>query len=152
MKKHWVLSYPLSAQRRPWSDLADAETDLSLRWAHTHFVGFVISRLKFKIIKRISETALKWIKLLQTPFEPRHDKINKMSVRPAKTEISLGGDAQSDQSSLWVQWTAKDPRFLHADNDGSDQTGWMPRLIWVSAGRTVILLVLSRFISTWFQW
>ena len=43
MKKPWVLSYPLSAQRRLWSDWADAQADLSLRWAHTHFVGFVMS-------------------------------------------------------------------------------------------------------------
>ena len=42
MKRPWVLSYPLSAQRRLWSDWADAEADLSLRWAHTHFVGFVM--------------------------------------------------------------------------------------------------------------
>ena len=45
MKKPWVLSYPLGAQRRPWSDRADAQADLSLRWAHSHFVGFVMSRL-----------------------------------------------------------------------------------------------------------
>ena len=38
MKKLWVLNYPLSAQRRLWSDWADAQADLSLRWAHTHFV------------------------------------------------------------------------------------------------------------------
>ena len=42
MKKPWFLSYPLSAQRRFWSDWADAQADLSLRWAHTHFVGFVM--------------------------------------------------------------------------------------------------------------
>ena len=47
MKKAWVLSYPVSAQRRLWSDWADAQADLSLRWAHSHFVGFVRSRLKF---------------------------------------------------------------------------------------------------------
>ena len=41
MKKPWVLSYPLSAQQRLWSDWADIQADLSLRWAHTHFVGFV---------------------------------------------------------------------------------------------------------------
>ena len=41
MEKAWVLSYPLSAQRRLWSDLAQA--DLSLRWVHTYFVGFVMS-------------------------------------------------------------------------------------------------------------
>ena len=46
MKKAWVLSYPLSAQRRLWSDWADAQADLSLRWVHTHFVGFVTRRLK----------------------------------------------------------------------------------------------------------
>ena len=49
MKKAWVLSYPLSAQRRLWSDWCQA--GLSLRWAHSHFlvchvaahfVGFVM--------------------------------------------------------------------------------------------------------------
>ena len=45
MKKALVLSYPLSAQRRLWSDWADAQADLSLRWAHSHFVGFVTRRL-----------------------------------------------------------------------------------------------------------
>ena len=29
----WVLNYLLSAQQRLWSDLADAQADLSLRWA-----------------------------------------------------------------------------------------------------------------------
>ena len=39
MKKAWVLtcSYPLSAQRRLWSDWAYAQADLSLRWAHSLF-------------------------------------------------------------------------------------------------------------------
>ena len=45
MKKPCVLSYPLSAKRRLWSDWADVQAYLSLRWAHTHFVGFVISWL-----------------------------------------------------------------------------------------------------------
>ena len=43
MKKAWVLSYPLSAQWRLWSDWAKAQADLSLHWAHTHFVDFVMS-------------------------------------------------------------------------------------------------------------
>ena len=37
-----------------------------------------------------------------------------------------------------------------AHSEDSDQTGWMPRLIWVFAGRTLILLVLSCGGS--FQW
>ena len=50
MKKLWVPSYPLSAQRRLWSDWADAQADLSLRWAHTHFIGFVMLWLKYAVI------------------------------------------------------------------------------------------------------
>ena len=34
-------------RRRLWSDWADAQADLSLRWAHTHLVAFVMSRLMF---------------------------------------------------------------------------------------------------------
>ena len=40
MKKACVLSYPLSAQRRLWSDLADAQAYLSLRWVHMPFCWF----------------------------------------------------------------------------------------------------------------
>ena len=68
--------------------------------------------------------------------EPPHDKANKMTVRPAKTQISLGIRPVWSESSLCTEWVAKDPSFLHADNEDSDQTGRMPRLIWVFAGRT----------------
>ena len=40
MKKAWVLSYPLNAQRRLWSDWTDAQADLSIRWAHMPFCWF----------------------------------------------------------------------------------------------------------------
>ena len=40
MKKHWVLSCPLSAQRMLWSGWADAQADLSLRCAHMPFCCF----------------------------------------------------------------------------------------------------------------
>ena len=76
-------------------------------------------------------------------FEPQHDKTNEMSVRPAKTLISLGIRPVWSESSLCAQWVAKGPRFLHADSEDSDQTGRMPRLIRVFAGRTLTLLVLS---------
>ena len=49
--------------------------------------------------------------------------------------------SEDSESSLCAQWVAKDPSFLHADSDDSDQTGRMPRLIWVYAGRTLTLLV-----------
>ena len=40
LKKAWVLSYPLSAQWRLWSDLADAQDDQSLCWAHRSLCWF----------------------------------------------------------------------------------------------------------------
>ena len=63
-----------------------------------------------------------------------------MSVCPAKTQISLGIRPVWLESSLSAQWVARDPGFLHADSDDSDQTGQMPRLVCVFAGRTAILL------------
>ena len=62
-------------------------------------------------------------------------------VRPTKTQISQG--IRPVWSSQCAQWVAKDPSFLHADSEDSDQTARMPRLIWVFTGRTLILLVLS---------
>ena len=39
-KKAWILSYPLSAQRKLWSDWADALADPNLCWAHSHLFWF----------------------------------------------------------------------------------------------------------------
>ena len=46
--------------------------------------------------------------------------------------------AQSVQSlgCALTQWVAKDASFLLADSEDADQTGQMPRLIWVFAGST----------------
>ena len=75
-------------------------------------------------------------------FEPRHDKTNKVSVRPAKTQISLGIRTVWSKSSL--AWRNLGPLTTHwAHSEDFDQTVRMPRLIWVFAGRTLILLVLS---------
>ena len=64
-------------------------------------------------------------------------KPTKWSVHPAKTQISLGICPVWSESSMCTQSVAiKDLSFLHADSEDSDQTGRMPRLIWVFAGRT----------------
>ena len=60
----------------------------------------------------------------------------KWNVRSAKTQISLGIRPVWSESSLCAHWVAKDPSFLHADSEDSDQTGRMPRLIRVFAERT----------------
>ena len=60
-----------------------------------------------------------------------------------KLLLMLGGPKPPScgQRRLWSDWA--DPSFLHADSEDFDQTKRMPRLIWVFAGRTVTLLVLS---------
>ena len=63
-------------------------------------------------------------------------KPTKWHVRPAKTQISLSIRPVWSESSLCTQWVVKRPMFLHADSEDSDQTGQMPRLIWVFAGYT----------------
>ena len=66
-----------------------------------------------------------------------------MTVRPAKTHISLGIRPVWSDSSL-TAWRKLGPIATHwVDSEDSDQTGQMPRLIWVFAGRTATLLVLS---------
>ena len=77
MKKAWVLSHPLSAQQRLWSDWADAQADLSLRWAHSHFVGFVMSWLKWfntwLLAHNVMRT-MKTFKAIKSQLKQSHDK------------------------------------------------------------------------------
>ena len=64
-------------------------------------------------------------------YELPHDKTNKMTVRPAKTQISLGIRPVWSESSLSV-WRKLESLATHwAHSEDSDQTGRMPRLIWV---------------------
>ena len=79
----------------------------------------------------------------ETAYEPRYDKTNKMSVRPAKTRISLGIRPVWSESllSAWRNLGSLATHWVHSKD--TDQTWQMPRLIWVFAGRTLILLVLS---------
>ena len=76
-------------------------------------------------------------------------KPTKWSVRSAKTQISLGVRPGWSESSLSAQLVAKGPSFLHADSECSDQTGWMPRLIWAFAWHTChfVGFVIRRLIS-----
>ena len=62
---------------------------------------------------------------------PRHFLVaghNKMMCAPSNLR-SAWTSGHTNQSPLCAQWVYKDPRFLHANSEGSNQTGWMPRLI-----------------------
>ena len=49
IKKHWVLSQPLSAQRRLWSDWPNSQADMSFRWAHRPHCLFCHAAAKMQI-------------------------------------------------------------------------------------------------------
>ena len=71
------------------------------------------------------------------PFNLSHlmTKPTMWLVRPAKTQISLGIRQNWSESSLSA-WRKLGSLATHwAHSEGSDQTGRMPRLIWVFAGR-----------------
>ena len=105
----------------------------------TEFSIHTSQTLEILIISHMNEVMRK----LLTTNELRHDKTNKVSVRQAKTQISLGVRPVWSVSSLSA-WRNLGPLVTHwAHSEDSDQTGLMPRLIWVFAGRTLILLVLS---------
>ena len=51
-------------------------------------------------------------------------------------------------ADLCTQWVPKDPSFLHVDSEDTNRSDWADaQVIWVFAGCTVILLVLS-----WHSW
>ena len=45
-----------------------------------------------------------------------------MSMRPAKTQISLGIRPVWSEALLWAEWVAKDPSFHHVDSE--DWSDW----------------------------
>ena len=59
-----------------------------------------------------------------TENEARHDKTNKIAVRPANTQISLGIRPVWSESLLCINWVAKEPSFLYADSEDSICQGW----------------------------
>ena len=81
--------------------------------------------------------------LAHTHMSRNMTKPTKWHVRPAKTQISLGIRPVWSESSLsaWRKLGSLATHWAHSEY--SDQTGRMPRLIWVFALRTVIVLVLS---------
>ena len=60
---------------------------------------------------------------------------------PSEGSIQPGHPPSLIRVFACAQWVAKDPSFLHADSEYSYQTGQMPRLIWVFAGRTCHFVV-----------
>ena len=141
--------------------------DLSLHWAHSHSVGFVMRRLKsiwlLQLYRKLTNyvRTINWATTWQNqqnecaPSEDSDQPGHPPSLITVFAVVSLGIHPVWSESSLCAQWVAEDPSFLHADSKVSDQTERMLRLIWVFAGHTLILLVLScrgSLTKFWMQW
>ena len=75
--------------------------------------------------------------------EPDMTKPTKWVCAQRRLRSAWASPPLWSESSRCAQWVAKDSSFHHVGSEDSDQTGQMPRLIWVFAGRTLNLLVLS---------
>ena len=108
------------------------------------FAGRTVILLVLSCRRRLQNVVcdVKWF------FESRHDKTNKMNVRPAKTQISLGIRPVWSESSLstWRKLGSLTTHQVHSEV--SDQAGRIPSLIRVVAGRTVILLFFLGFVMS----
>ena len=69
--------------------------------------------------------------VIASKYESVHDKTNKMTCASSKDS-----DQPGHPYSLISLPCAKDPNFLHEHREDSDQTGQIPRLIWVFNGQT----------------
>ena len=98
---------------------------------------FISKRIKCWLLKK-SDTEKRWVYLSRDMTKP-----TKWHVRPAKTQISLGIRPVWSESSLsaWRKLGSLATHWAHSED--SNQSGLMPRLIWVFAGRKVTFLVLS---------
>ena len=109
MKKPWVLSYPLSAQRRLWSDWVDAQADLSLRGVHTHFVGFVMLQLKWC-----------W---------SDSDSVEVSIMRHTVIFLSFRTDRSGQTVGTQIRLLLETNKMACAPSKESDQPGYPPSLI-----------------------
>ena len=79
---------------------------------------------------------------------PPHDKTNKMTFLPSK-DRSAWASAQSDQSLLSA-WRNIGSSATHWAHMKTDQTGRVPRLIWVFTGYTYFVgFVIRRLNFVW---
>ena len=63
--------------------------DKELKYFHVSFLYANSSYIQLNWCQNIIDS-VNALWFYYEAFEPRHDKTNKMSVRPAKTQISLG--------------------------------------------------------------
>ena len=88
------------------------------------------------VIQMLEYEGLQYPKIrISQPWAATTENVH-WDVCPAKTQIRLRIRAVWSEFSLGAYWIAKDVRFFPAENEDSDQTARILRLIWVLVGRT----------------
>ena len=112
MKKAWVLSYLLNAQQRLWSDWADAQADLSLRWAHIRF--FSVSSRAGPYMNSPRSTAIKesiffvyfYRRFLFRNGENNFERVSSLdSVSVPHNFISILQNQTISTHYVWFSWS-----------------------------------------------
>ena len=131
--------------QRTWERKSDLLLGCNLSGITYYYVKTYAYAINSHVLTRTDPCFNKGNSCAMNIIELPHDKTNKMTVRPVKTQISLGICPVWSESSLCSQWVAKDLSFLHADNKDSDQTGSLacPGSSESSLDAQIILLVLS---------
>ena len=96
----------------------------------SYLVANLSNRFTLEVVQILFSNESSFLDLSRCMTKP-----TKWHVRPASLR-SVWTFTQSDQSFPCTQCVDKDQKLLHEDSQGSDQTWWMPRLIWVFAGCT----------------
>ena len=110
----------------------DHHFQTALIWPYQNNQAYECPRL----ISQYKHFSVDVMKLIQRQMSQRMTKPSKWHVCPAKIQISLGIRSVWSESSLsaWRKFGSLATHWVHSED--SDQTGRMPRLIWVFAGRT----------------
>ena len=132
---HWCTAFAVRIWHKALSWLM-----LSYCWHDkSHVIALSANYILFGKLGQFSTRRVPIIKCFPVQNELRRRVATTWHVRPAKTQTSLGGSESS--LSAWRNLGTLATHWAHSEDP--DQTGRMPRLIWVFAGRTVILLFLS---------
>ena len=135
-------------QYRPWSDCSWT-APLGALWSGSALFAQTYLSENLGSLQKDSNWPVQLEKLVRDItaigvilFEPPLDKTNKMTVRTAKTQISLGIRPVWSESLLCTQWVAKDTFFIQTAKTLTRLSrcpGWSES----SLGAHAILLVLS---------
>ena len=147
-----------------WSQGQGSEETDSNKWLTFFWLPFEITLMlicivavllpKLKIRITVVSTITRELKGRQkvSNLSQRMTKPIKWNVRPAKTMISLGIRPVWSESSLSARRKLGSWATHGADSEDSDQTGRMPRPIWVYAGRIkMYFLFYLFFLSLFFR-